>query len=61
MFQDIKNTSRDGDSQFGETKSKSRVKTQLWKVNDQKAQKNGPHSTIYWVKQQKKFEDGTFK
>ncbi len=29
--------------------------------NDDKAQKNGPHSTIYWVKQQKRFEDGSFK
>lgn len=22
----------------------------IWKVNDSKAQKNGPHSNIYWVK-----------
>lgn len=24
----------------------------IWKVNDSKAQKNGPHSNIYWVKKQ---------
>ena len=22
----------------------------IWRVNDSKAQKNGPHSNIYWVK-----------
>jgi hypothetical protein len=22
----------------------------IWKFNDAKAQKNGPHSNIYWVK-----------
>lgn len=22
----------------------------IWKKNDSKAQKNGPHSNIYWVK-----------
>jgi len=29
--------------------------------NDKKADKNGPRATIYWVKQQSKFEDGSFK
>lgn len=29
--------------------------------HDRKANKNGPHATIYWVKQQSKFEDGSFK
>jgi len=36
-------------------------KTQLWKVNNEKAQKNGSHHTIYWVKPQQKYEDGSFK
>lgn len=57
-------------SVFSEKVVQERVdgsKPQLWKMqvfvtrNDAKAQKNGPHSTIYWVKQQKKFEDGSFK
>ncbi len=39
-----------------DTFTKSRINNQLgstnliWKVNDSKAQKNGPHSNIYWVK-----------
>lgn len=37
------------------------AKEQLWKVNDRKANKNGPHSTIYWVKKQNKNEDGSYK
>lgn len=32
---------------------------QIWKINDQKANKDGPHSKIYWVKNQKKFENGS--
>jgi hypothetical protein len=39
-------------------KNNSQIKSQisqnkadnLWKVNDRKAQKNGSHSNIYWVK-----------
>eukprot|EP01017_Pseudomicrothorax_dubius_P014281 TRINITY_DN1668_c0_g2_i1.p1 TRINITY_DN1668_c0_g2~~TRINITY_DN1668_c0_g2_i1.p1 ORF type:complete len:395 (+),score=104.70 TRINITY_DN1668_c0_g2_i1:132-1316(+) len=34
---------------------------QQWKFNNQKAQKNGPHRTIYWVKQQRKPEDSSIK
>jgi hypothetical protein len=26
----------------------------IWRLNDGKAQKNGPHSNIYWVKVTKK-------
>ena len=26
----------------------------LWRVNDKKAQKNGPHRSIYWVGKRKK-------
>ena len=39
-----------------ETFTKSRISNQqentnlIWKHNDSKAQKNGPHSNIYWVK-----------
>jgi hypothetical protein len=33
----------------------------LWKLNDQKANKNGAHNTIYWVKPQKQYEDGSYK
>jgi len=29
--------------------------------NDIKAQKNGPHRSIYWVKRKEKQEDGTVK
>lgn len=34
---------------------------QLWKINEKKAMKNGNHSTIYWVKYNKRLEDGSFK
>jgi hypothetical protein len=30
--------------------SQQNEKPLIWKVNDSKAQKNGPHSNIYWVK-----------
>jgi len=30
-------------------------------LNNSKAQKNGPHHTIYWVQPKKKFEDGSVK
>ena len=43
------------------TSAQQQQQQQKWKVNDQKAQKNGSHSTIYWVKQSNKFEDGSFK
>jgi hypothetical protein len=33
---------------------------QLWKTNDIKANKQGPHSKVYWVKEQSKQEDGTY-
>ena len=33
----------------------------LWRLNDQKAQKNGPHKGIYWVKKRKPEEDGKVK
>jgi len=36
-------------------------KAPLWRHNDFLANKNGPHSTIYWVKLQTKHEDGTYK
>lgn len=26
---------------------------QLWKINEEKAKKNGVHKTIYWVKKNK--------
>ena len=29
--------------------------------NNRKAQKNGTHRTIYWVKHKEKFEDGSVK
>ncbi|MCQ8115752.1 hypothetical protein, partial [Vibrio parahaemolyticus] len=47
-------------NQFGASIQKEN-KTQLWKINNEKAQKNGSHHTIYWVKPQKKHEDGSFK
>ena len=31
----------------------------IWKKNDSKAQKNGSHSNIYWVKKQPLNEDGS--
>ncbi len=31
----------------------------IWKANDSKAQKNGAHSNIYWVKKQPLNEDGS--
>ena len=34
---------------------------QLWKFNDQKAQKNGSHRSIYWVKKKKQDEEGKVK
>ena len=34
--------------------------SQLWKVNDLKAKKQGIHSKVYWVKEQNRQEDGTF-
>lgn len=34
--------------------------SQLWKLNDQKANKQGIHSKVYWVKEQNRQEDGTF-
>jgi hypothetical protein len=43
---------------FGQS---TNMRLQLWKVNNEKAQKNGGHHTIYWVKPQQKYEDGTFK
>ncbi|KAL4490320.1 hypothetical protein ABPG72_004359 [Tetrahymena utriculariae] len=36
-------------------------KEQHWKINDRKAQKNGPHSAIYWVKKKQRNEDGSMK
>lgn len=30
--------------------SQQNNKSLIWKANDSKAQKNGPHSNIYWVK-----------
>eukprot|EP00357_Protocruzia_adherens_P022715 CAMPEP_0115042120 /NCGR_PEP_ID=MMETSP0216-20121206/46085_1 /TAXON_ID=223996 /ORGANISM="Protocruzia adherens, Strain Boccale" /LENGTH=382 /DNA_ID=CAMNT_0002424191 /DNA_START=565 /DNA_END=1713 /DNA_ORIENTATION=- len=37
------------------------IKTQKWKINDQRAQKSGPHRTLYWVKKKPRQEDGTYK
>jgi len=34
---------------------------QLWKVNDRKAQKQGVHKSVYWVKKRKPQEDGKIK
>lgn len=47
-------------SEHSEGVPRHEPKIQLWKINDAKAMKNGSHSTIYWVKQQKKFEDGSY-
>lgn len=33
----------------------------FWKINDAKAQKNGAHRSVYWVKKKDKSEDGTIK
>ncbi|KRX10507.1 hypothetical protein PPERSA_01519 [Pseudocohnilembus persalinus] len=33
----------------------------LWKRNDRLAQKNAPHSAVYWVKKETKNEDGSSK
>ena len=32
-----------------------------WKISDAKAQKNGPHRSVYWVKRKNKQEDGSIK
>jgi len=32
-----------------------------WKIGDAKAQKNGPHRSVYWVKKKAKAEDGSVK
>ena len=32
-----------------------------WKIGDAKAQKNGPHRSIYWVKKKPRQEDGSIK
>ena len=32
-----------------------------WKIGDAKAQKNGPHRSVYWVKKKNKQEDGSIK
>lgn len=32
------------------TTNKATTKEQLWKKNDHRAQKNGSHSNIYWVR-----------
>ena len=33
----------------------------IYVSNNRKAQKNGTHRTIYWVKHKEKFEDGSLK
>ena len=33
----------------------------FWKMADAKAQKNGPHRSIYWVKKKPRQEDGSIK
>jgi hypothetical protein len=35
--------------------------TQLWKTSDSKAQKNGAHRSVYWVKKKQRQEDGSIK
>lgn len=42
-MQSVFNNSKISNSQEG-------GKSHIWKANDGKAQKNGPHSNIYWVK-----------
>ena len=34
---------------------------QYWKMADAKAQRNGPHRSVYWVKRKPVQEDGTVK
>jgi len=56
-FQSQKSYSKNGD----QSSIQKANCTQLWKINDGKAEKNGPHHAIYWVKPQQKYEDGSFK
>jgi len=57
---DNQNSFSKSNGQFGSSIQKGST-TQLWKINNDKAQKNGSHHAIYWVKPQQKYEDGSFK
>jgi hypothetical protein len=43
---------------MSETTNSLAVPEQLWRVNDHKANKAGPHRTVYWVKKRQADEDG---
>lgn len=44
----------------GKTQDFERVE-KLWQINNEKAQKNGTHRTVYWVKKKKQDEEGKVK
>ena len=44
---------------LSKSKNDKSASNQIWKENDQKANKEGPHAKVYWVKGQKKSEDGS--
>lgn len=39
--------------------AKNEETTQLWKLNDRRANKEGHHAKVYWVRAQEKLEDGS--
>jgi len=51
----------ESNNSFSKNGAQTSGRLQQWKTNTQKAQKNGAHHAIYWVKPQQKHEDGTFK
>ncbi|CAD8111778.1 unnamed protein product [Paramecium sonneborni] len=59
MYQDASYYSQSQQKQS--VKNNSMKVARQWQINDQKAEKNGLHKAIYWVKSQSKNEDGTQK
>jgi len=61
MFGGGGNSQMGGDMMMHGTSTQQQPYLHLWKLSDTKAQKNGAHRSVYWVKKKQRQEDGSIK